>query len=433
MRRWFLPDGLMGRFALLLTLALLAANAVALALIATERDRLGRLAREEGQVARVLALVPLLDGASPAERMHRTARARWRGVRIEASARAVVPADAAGPRERALAARLSEGLGDRDLRLAAGRDPGTLVLSVALIDPDGWMNAVLRLGPPARRNRGPEALLILLGSSLVAVLGVGLLFLRQLTRPLQVLAEAARAAGRGDRTRRVPEEGARELREAAAAFNDMQARIARFDAERTRTLAAVGHDLRTPITSLRIRAEMLPEADAGPMIATLDAMGVMADGLVAYARGAGDAEALQTVNLADLLARLCRERGATFGQTAAPMVRGRPVALARAVGNLIDNALRYGGAARVHLGRDAETAVIAVEDDGPGIAPERLSAMFEPFVRGETSRSVETGGVGLGLSIVQQIVRAHGGTVELANRSEGGLRATLRLPPDGSA
>ncbi len=216
--------------------------------------------------------------------------------------------------------------------------------------------------------------------------------------------------------------------QAAAAFNDMQARIARFDAERMRTLAAVGHDLRTPLTSLRIRAEMLDEPDAAPMIRTLEEMTVMADGLVAYARGTAEAEPVQDVDLAALLARLCEDRGAPLAVDAPAIVRGRPVALGRAIGNLVDNALRYGGAARVLLSRAASEAVVTVEDNGPGIPEDRLAAVFEPFVRGEDSRSADIGGAGLGLSIARGIVAAHGGDVALENRAEGGLRATVRLP-----
>ena len=292
---------------------------------------------------------------------------------------------------------------------------------MALEDPSAWLNAVLRLGRPPRRTGGPETLLLVVGLSLAAVLLVGLVFLRQLTRPLAGLAEAARAAGRGDRA-------ARELREAAAAFDDMQARSARFDAERTRTLAAVGHDLRTPITCLRIRAEMLDDEAREPMVRTLDEMRVMADGLVAYACGAGEAEAEDEVDLAALLRRLCEERGATLTHVEPAVVRGLPVALVRAFGNLIDNALRYGGAARVRLAREGREAWVAVEDDGPGIASERLAAVLEPFVRGEGSRSARTGGAGLGLAIARAVAQAHGGTLELANREEGGLRAEIRLP-----
>jgi signal transduction histidine kinase len=138
------------------------------------------------------------------------------------------------------------------------------------------------------------------------------------------------------------------------------------------------------------------------------------------------------VELSALLARLCAERGATLRAGHPVTVRGRPVALARAFGNLIDNALRYGKAARVALEARGADAVVTVDDDGPGIPPERIESMFEPFVRGEASRSLETGGAGLGLSIARSIVRAHGGEVTLANRPDGGLGATVVLPAAAS-
>ena len=138
-------------------------------------------------------------------------------------------------------------------------------------------------------------------------------------------------------------------------------------------------------------------------------------------RRAGD------VDLAALLARICEERGAAFSDGGSALVQGRPVALARAFGNLIDNALRYGGAARVSLAREADAAVVVIEDDGPGIPGERLDAMLEPFVRGDASRNAETGGAGLGLSIAQAIIRSHGGTLGLSN-TPSGLRAEVRFP-----
>ena len=421
------PDGLAARFALLLVGALLAANLVALAVLSSERDRLGRAAFHGREVERVIGLVPALDGAPPAERQRIARATSRRGAQVAAGPDALVATVRQGGPAAAIAARLSDALGGREVRVAFGAR-GRLSLSAALEDPPGWLNAALRMQPPPDASRSGTALLLILGLSLASVLAVGLLFVRRLTHPLAALAEAVRAAGQGDRTARVPESGARELREAAAAFNDMQSRIARFEAERTRTLAAVGHDLRTPITSLRIRAEMLDEGEAEPMIRTLDEMKVMAEGLLAYARGGGEAEETVAVDLGPFLERLCEERGAAFGPSAEAKVRGRPVALGRAVGNLVDNALRYAGGARVTLSREGSEALIAVEDRGPGIAPERIADVLEPFVRGEASRSADTGGAGLGLSIARTIVGAHGGTLVLANREGGGLRAAVRLP-----
>jgi signal transduction histidine kinase len=437
MRR-LLPDGLAGRFALLLTAALVAANLVAAGLLSLERVRLDRAAREARETERLLSLVPVIEAVEPAARRAIARDASTRFTRVSVDPAPLVEDVPRAPRSRALARDLSEALPGRDLRAAvlARRDEGgrareTIAVSIRLGDgePGQWLNLVARGDRPGPPGPEREVFLLVLALSLAAVLGVGLLFVRRLTRPLGDLAAAARAAGRGDRAARVPEEGPREMREAAAAFNDMQARIEGFEAERMRTLAAVGHDLRTPITSLRIRAEMLDEAEAAPMIRTLDEMTVMADGLVAYARGADAAEEVQRVDLGPFLARLCEERGAAFadaGVTAAARIR--PVAMGRAVGNLIDNALRYGGAARVSLAREDGKAVIRIDDDGPGIPPERIGQMFEPFVRGEESRSAETGGAGLGLAIARAVIVAAGGTVTLSNRPEGGLTARVALP-----
>jgi signal transduction histidine kinase len=270
---------------------------------------------------------------------------------------------------------------------------------------------------------------LVFGTSLIAVLGAGLLFIRRLTRPIDALARAAADAGRGDRMVRLPENGPREIRAAAQAFNDMQVQIARFDAERMRTLGAVGHDLRTPITSLRIRAEMLDDAEVRDnMVRILDEMAVMADGLVGFAKGARDDEPVQDIALPAFLAQLATDRGAMFSRGPDLILRTRPVALTRAVGNLVDNALRYGGSAKITLEQDGRDALISITDAGPGIAAERLASVFDPFVRGDDSRSADTGGAGLGLSIAQGIVQAMGGRITLTNLQPRGLKATIRLP-----
>ena len=436
------PDGMAMRLALVLAAALLAANVVALALLALERDRLGREAQLESALERIVDLVPQIE-AEPnrARRVLRRTERRTFSVRL-----ARQPSVGPGPtddRAQRVAVRIAEalernGTGARIVRADIGERPAgrlgvrggrpRLLLSIGLegAAAGSWLNASVRVDPP--RAQGPRAFLLIVGLSLFTVLGVAILYVRRMVRPLGELAAAARAAGKGDRTARVPEHGAHEIREAAAAFNDMQARIALFDEERTRTLAAVGHDLRTPITSLRIRAEMLDDEAREPMVRTLDEMKVMADGLVSYARGEGDGEPRERIDLAPWLERLCAERGARWHGGHAPAVDVRPVALTRAVGNLIDNALRYAGTAEVRLSTDAGQAVIAVMDEGPGIEPERLPTVVEPFVRGEGSRSTETGGAGLGLSIARKVLLAHGGELRLANRPTGGLLAEARLP-----
>lgn len=444
-RRRLWPGGLAGRFALLLAAALVAANLVALALMSSERQRIGREMIEGREIERLAELAPAIEAAAPADRSRIARAASGRFARVSVGPEPAVADPGAGDaRSVALARRLAAELdpAPAELRVAIGEARGprggeAIAVSIRLATAEGappeWLNVAARAWSPPPPHGDVRPSLLALGASFVAVLAVGLGFIRRLTRPLAGLAEAARAAGRGDRGARAPETGPRELLEAARAFNEMQARIARFDAERMRMLGAVGHDLRTPITSLRIRAEMLDEPERAPMVRTLDEMAVMADGLVAFARGQGDAEAVAEVDLAALLARLCVGRGATLAApTPRATVRGRAVALTRALGNLVDNALRYGGAARVRLAVADGAATVAVEDDGPGIAPERIETMFEPFVRGEASRSLETGGAGLGLSIARSILRAHGGELALRNREDGeGLVATATLPLAG--
>ena len=443
--RALVPDSLAARLSLVLAVALVAANLVALAMISFERERIGREARLMSDLGRLVTAAQTLEALPPARRADASRRFDRRGERLRLSRRPSVGATTRDRASERLAERIADEFGDsRDVRVALHRRPwrtargerragGGVRLSIELRTDDApgrgqWLNARLGVPAPDRAPRGVAAFATLLGLSLAAVLLVALLFARRLTRPLRALAEAALAAGSGDRSARVAERGAREIREAASAFNAMQARIARFEAERSRTLAAVGHDLRTPITSLRIRAEMIDDEQREAMIATLDDMRVMVDGLVTYARSGEEGEATEEVEMTAFVARLCEERGATFAPSEPVAVRARPVAIGRAIGNLIDNALRYAGSARVRLDASAKEIRVIVEDDGPGIPSERIEAMTEPFVRGEASRSTETGGAGLGLSIALNVARAHGGDLTLANRAEGGLRAVLSLP-----
>ena len=260
------PDGLAGRFALLLAAALVAANLAALVLLGVDRDRELRLAPRGADLERVAALAVAL-GAVPPEGRQATARALSSPpLRLSVDAAPALPAmggDAAGV-EAALGAMLGEALGaaaPEEVRAAlvardGGPHDGRAGLAVSVPLPEGgWLNA---LRPPPRiRGSGPRLggpILLALGLGLAAVLGASLLMVRRITRPLTALAEAADRAGRGDRDAHAPVEGATGLRRAAEAFNAMQEAIGAFEAERARVVAALGHDLRTPITSLRIRA-----------------------------------------------------------------------------------------------------------------------------------------------------------------------------------
>ena len=439
------PGGLAGQFALVLVLALLAANVLAALLFNSERGRALRDARRFAQLERIVALVPALDTLTPDLRRQVLRATTTRRARLESAADPLVAATTANDIASALAAAIGERLeppDTRDVRVAlhaAGRRRwqrriAGLDVSVRL-DDGSWLNA--RLAPP----RGPPAVprgpvILTLGLSFAAVLAVGLLFAWRLVGPIRALEAAAVRAGRGDRDARAPERGPREVRKAAAAFNAMQAAMARFERERARTAAAVGHDLRTPITSLRIRAEMLDdEALRKPMVRTLDEMRVMADSLLQWGRAGAEAEPAETVDVAHILAGLCDEaqNAATYEGPASCPVRGRPVALRRALGNLLDNAHRYGDTANARIDERDATVTITISDDGPGMAEAQLEAVLEPFARGEESRSRDTGGTGLGLAIARDILREHGGTLTLRNRTNAdgevlGLEAVATLP-----
>ena len=202
-------------------------------------------------------------------------------------------------------------------------------------------------------------------------------------------------------------------------------------------LAAISHDLRTPITTLRLRAEFIEDPETrDKILETLDEMQQMTEATLAFLREDAAREDSRQVDLAALIQSLCDDladagREVAFAGAGRTPLVCRPVALKRALANLIENAVAYGARARVALEEGAAELRIVIDDDGPGIPPDRMEAVFEPFVRLEESRSRETGGVGLGLAIARSIARGHGGDVTLENRPEGGLRAILRLPKAG--
>jgi len=257
---------------------------------------------------------------------------------------------------------------------------------------------------------------------------------RRVTAPLGGIAAAAERLGRDVAAPPLAEAGTAEMRQAARAFNEMQSRLRRLVENRTRMLAAISHDLRTPLTLLRLRAESVDNAEEREkMLATIAEMNGMIEATLAFARDEATAEPPRRIDLAALVASIVDDMAdagmPVTSAAAAPIAcQCRPAALKRAVTNLIDNAIKYGKRAQVSLQTDLERIEIVVDDDGPGIPEAELVRVLQPFYRLEGSRSRETGGIGLGLAIAQSIAQAHGGDLSLANRSDGGLRASLSLP-----
>jgi signal transduction histidine kinase len=237
----------------------------------------------------------------------------------------------------------------------------------------------------------------------------------------------------------LPETGPTEVATAAKAFNTMATRIRRFVQDRTFMLSAIGHDLRTPITRLKLRAEFMEDDEQREkMLADLDQLEAMVSATLAFGRDVTADERATRVDLVALTRTVLDETADAHPETETLLnyqgpdslpVLARPVAIKRALTNLVMNAMNYGGNARVRLSPPRDGVVLlTVEDDGPGIPQHEIERVFQPFQRGEASRNSETGGVGLGLPIVRNIMRAHGGDVTLVNRPEGGLTACITLP-----
>lgn len=287
--------------------------------------------------------------------------------------------------------------------------------------------------PPGRLRRPWLPLVnVLLASSGIAV---GAFFVsRNLTRPLGRLAEAAESLGADVRAPAVQEEGPLETRQVAQAFNLMRERLIRHLDSHSALLASMSHDMRTPLTRLRLRAEEIEDDVArARFVADLDELTVLVDSTLELMRGQVRAGEASPVDVADLLEELRRE-WQEIGVEVVLSIDGRctltghRLSLKRALNNLIDNALKFGGHAEVEAQLATAEARIWVRDRGPGIPADQLEHVFEPFYRVESSRSRDTGGSGLGLAIALDAIQAHRGTLRLRNRDGGGLEASVVLP-----
>lgn len=461
----FLPRSIPGQLALVMAGALLIASVVNFVLLLGERQRASLFEQSLPAIARFADIAYEVFEAPPpiSERMVFGGRRQGPGryQLIENN-----PVDVRGlARDAALEARLHEslinaGLSPGEIRASARviarpergpealgpeqrgrvtpppapeglREVREIILSAQL--PDGrWFSSITFSPEP---NRGDA---VLLGVStfvtFVFVLGAALLVARQVSRPLRDLTQAAARVGAANEPEEVVVRGHGDVRQTLEAFNAMSRRVSQLLQEKDVMLGALGHDLRTPLASLRIRIEsMQPDSDRQKAIRTIEEASQLLEDILELSRQGRSREPERAMDLAVLVEDVVEDYVdtgspvtlATHGKAPAAL---RPVLFARAMRNLIDNAVVYGGAARVSVSRAGDQVVVRIEDDGPGMPEDVLATATAPFVRGEASRSRETGGAGLGLTLADAIIKAHGGTLSLQNKAPSGLAAIITLP-----
>ncbi|HEY3848495.1 MAG TPA: ATP-binding protein [Acetobacteraceae bacterium] len=447
LRLW--PRSLAARTAFVLLVGLIVVQAAGLAIHAMDRIDLQRLSQARNLAFRIVGLYRTVEMSAPADRAGVLAEMpHGLGLNAELSTGPPVTTLPEMPEQEQRFWRVNLNLVGvppphhwRGMQFLGGPDWHRIVVGLRLSDAE-WLNVTAEIEPP--RPWHSPTFLAAFGLMTVVAAGLTLWAVRRLTSPVRTLAAAAEALGRDVNAPPLPEDGPLEVAIAAAAFNTMAARIRRFVQDRTDLLTAIGHDLRTPITRLKLRAEFIEDDEQrGKVLADLEELEAMVSATLAFGRDARTGEAVSALDMAELLRTLLDEAGDARPEAVSRLayegpphwtVRARPLALKRALTNLISNAVMYGGGARVRLvppasvGAAAAMLTIEVEDDGPGIPPGELERVFEPFHRGEPSRNRETGGVGLGLPIARNIMRAHGGDVVLANRPMGGAKATVTLP-----
>jgi len=443
--KWW-PQNLTGQTITLLLIALLGSQLFSFLIFSGEQRSVLLDERRKNTLARIVPVVRLLEDTPPAlhERILKATSTAW--VKFQLAEQSAVDTNvfeyADNPLQRHLVEQLEnkvqawvELLSDakkREESKQVNKRRRSLSWIVAISLSSGqWLNVKIY-----RYSRTKSLVSSSLISSLlmaIAVTAIVIFILRRITHPLVALRVAAEKLGRGENTPPLPETGPADIRQTTHAFNQMNERLQRFIQDRTRLLAAISHDLRTPITILRLRAEFLEETETrGKILATLDEMQAMTEAALAFARDAATEEETRRVDLSALVASLCDDL-ADMGQEVQFIEEQkhpyacRPLSLKRALRNLIENAERYGKRARVSIEASETELHINIDDEGPGLQGNDLERVFEPFVRLESSRNRETGGIGLGMSIARSIVRGHGGEIVLKNRVEG-LRVIVTLP-----
>ncbi|MGE5505423.1 MAG: ATP-binding protein [Actinomycetota bacterium] len=447
-----LPDSIAGRTLLVLLVGLTLSHLAGIALVSSDRHDTALAASDRLAAERVAVVASQVDGAPPAARTGLAAALSSPSLTVSLAAGPEVASSHHDDMHLAMMAEVLEPrfgpVGHDRLHVVhtlvqahvqgfsqqlLHGFPKDMVMAVSFRLADGsWANFHVAM---ARQSALWSAHTLV--STLVmmaAILVLGAWAAGWAGRPLGAFAKAADRLGRDVAAPPLPEDGPAEVRRAATAFNEMQARIRRFVDDRTQMLAAISHDLRSPITRLRLRAEMLPDGEGKERtLADLAEMEGMVASTLDFARGEAGDEAAQPIDLAATLEAVCdnaTDMGlmADFHWDGRLVCTCRPTAIKRALANLVENAARYGGHASVRASVADGSVTVTIDDDGPGIPAAELERVFAPFFRLEGSRNRKTGGMGLGLTVARSIIRAHGGDIRLENRAQGGLRAVVTIP-----
>lgn len=432
-----LPDSIAGRIILVLLVGLTLSHLVSMAVY--HHDLLEQTGLNDGgqpATQRMATIARAMEATTGAERDRIAKSLSGKGLEVEWSSEPIVKGTDTAEAVRQSVPGFSYG------QFLASAKPGqadetgsrSLLLASVRLQDGTWAN--FRATHVTAQNRSATHLVLSTTLMAAAVVGFSIIAVRVLTAPLRALAQAAERLGVDMAAPPLPETGPRETRHASRAFNEMQQRIRKLLADRTQTLAAISHDLRTPITRMRLRAELVEDDEQrAKMMVDLQEMEAMVDATLAFIREDTKKEELRIADIGSMLETICNDmidtgRDVQFeGQPHVPLLC-RPLSLKRAFTNLVDNAAKYGGKSVVKLSEENRSGQIRIdiEDEGPGIPQELQEKVFSPFFRLETSRSRATGGTGLGLTVARSIIRAHGGEIELSNRPVGGLRVTVFLP-----
>jgi signal transduction histidine kinase len=436
-----------GRVFLVLLLGIVASAALTQYLAINERQRTLERYRDSYILERADEMISAVELVQPESRDVFLKITSAGGVRLEATGDVIDRAQPATEFSAQLATRLGKGyvLAPLAERPAACDLPRKIN---SIFGPAQWhgtceaMNIALRDGqvlrltilPPRSPPPTGQNEIATIVPFLFSIAGLAYLVTRMAVRPLKHLAQAAKDLGNDINHPPLELSGASEIRQASAAFNAMQARIRQHIFQRTQMLAAITHDLQTPLTRMRLRLEKVTDGELQQkLLGDLSATQQMVREGLDLARSMDSTENMQALDLDSLLDSVCAD-AADAGQDvalkgrAAMALMGRPLAIRRCLVNLLDNAVKYGQSASVTVERMVGAARIRIRDSGPGIAADQLAQVFEPFYRIETSRSRESGGTGLGLTIARNIAEQHGASIALANHPDGGLEVTLVVP-----